>query len=177
MNESAQKIQALLFVAGEVVPKKDLQQLTGLSLAAIDEAIGEIRTYLEGQGLTLVETSEGVQITTAPSVGEFLGKFLEKEESQLSRAACETLALIAYRGPISRYDIEAIRGVDSRRMLQQLVYRGLITKQASEGRVSLYDVSMEFWHHLGVRSREDLPRFEELKNNEALRVLLASQER
>jgi segregation and condensation protein B len=173
MTDITQKIQALLFVAGEAVPKKDLQELVHVDEAGLMASLQDLKAALIGQGLALIETSEAVQLTTAPAVAEFLGTFLEKQDSQLSRASSETLALIAYRGPISRYDIEAIRGVDSRRILQQLVFRGLVSKQTNQGRVVFYDVTPEFWQHVGLPNRQALPRFEELKDNERLRALLA----
>lgn len=177
MNDNVKKIEALLFVAGEAVPKKDIGQITGLDQAAVDAALNELRGQLEGHGLCLIESAEGVQMVTAPEVGPFLKQFLTDDGIQLSRASAETLALIAYRGPISRYDVDAIRGVDCRRIISQLVYRGLVRKESKEGRAVMYDISDEFFLHMGVTSREQLPRFEELHSNERLREILAERKK
>lgn len=177
MNEAVKKIEALLFVAGEAVPMKDISQITGLDAAALQTALQELRSSLEGHGLSLVESAEGVQLVTAPEVGPFLKQFLADDGSHLSRAAAETLALIAYRGPISRYDVDAIRGVDCRRIISQLVYRGLVRKESKEGRAVMYDISDEFFMHMGVTSREQLPRFAELHSNERLREIMAERKK
>ncbi|MBI3255887.1 MAG: SMC-Scp complex subunit ScpB [Candidatus Andersenbacteria bacterium] len=172
MNEAVKKIEALLFVAGEAVPLKDMARITGLDATALQTTLQALRALLEGHGLALVESAQGVQLVTAPEVGAFLKQFLADDRSQLSRAAAETLALIAYRGPISRYDVDAIRGVDCRRIISQLVYRGLVRKESKEGRAVMYDISDEFFMHMGVTSREQLPLFESLHNSERLRELL-----
>lgn len=172
MNEVVRKIEALLFVAGEAVPKTDLVKLLGVELNELETYLTELHTVLSETGLALILTQDSVHLVTNPTLADFLQQFLDEENTTLSRAAAETLALVAYKGPVSRYDIEAIRGVDSRRVLQQLVRRGLVVKQAGQGRVSLYTVSELFFQHIGVTRREELPQFQVLSSNERIRELL-----
>jgi len=174
MTLAAQHIEAMLFVAGEAVPKKDLAKLAGVAEGQLADILTEISQSLFGHGITLMDTVQGVQLVTSPEVGAFLGTFVAGGASALSRAASETLALVAYRGPVSRYDIEVIRGVDSRRILSQLVFRGLVVKDQTPGKAMLYDISADFLMHMGITAKEQLPKYEELKNNERLRELLSA---
>jgi len=174
MTQTAQHIEAILFVAGEAVPKKDLAKLAGVDETQLGDVLMELSQSLAGHGITLMDSVEGVQLITSPEVGAFLGTFVKEGASSLSRAASETLALVAYRGPVSRYDIEVIRGVDSRRILGQLVFRGLVVKEQTPGKAMFYDISADFLMHMGITAKEQLPKYEELKNNERLRELLSA---
>ncbi len=176
MTELAQRVEALLFLAGEGVSKKELGKLTGQLPTAVDRAIAELTEALRDHGLTLVIIDTHVQLTTGQHVSSFVSQFLTQEGSTLSAAAAETLALIAYRGPISRYEIEAIRGVDTRRILRQLLLRGLIGSTVTNNRRRQYIVTEEFLSHLGLPRREDLPRFEELSSHEKIMVALKREE-
>ncbi|MBI3251333.1 MAG: SMC-Scp complex subunit ScpB [Candidatus Andersenbacteria bacterium] len=174
MTQAAQHIEALLFVAGEAVPKKDLAKLAGLDEAQLADVLLELSQSLTGHGIVLMDTAQGVQLVTSPDVGAFLETFLAEGTSALSRAASETLALVAYRGPVSRYDLEAIRGVDCRRILSHLVFRGLVVKEPTDGQAMLYDISADFLMHMGITAKEQLPQYEALRNNERLRELLSA---
>lgn len=172
MNEVAQKLEALLFTAGEPLKRSELCELLQVAPEELARAADELREALAGHGLTVVMTAQHIQLMTSPAVASFVEQFLDTEDEPLSKASAEVLALVAYRGPIARFDIEAIRGVDSTRTLRQLVWRGLLTKQKAKGRSILYDVSEEFFAHVGIARREDLPHFDSLQNNEALRHIL-----
>lgn len=168
MNDLAQQIEALLFLAGEAVSRKELARLTGQSRDAVATAVAELAEGLTEHGLTLVTTDTHVQLTTSSQVSSFVAQFLSTEERTLSAAAVETMALVAYRGPISRYEIEVIRGVDSRRIVHQLLLRGLIRPVSRAARPRQYVITEEFLSHLGVTEREQLPSFEELSSHEKI---------
>lgn len=167
MTPLAQQIEALLFTAGEAVSLRDLAELTHTRDEEVASALEEIHNTLSDTGLTLMRTSTHAQLVTSSSVAEFLAQFAT-EENVLSKAALETLSLIAYRGPISRADIDVLRGVDCRRMLRQLLHRGLVRQLRTAGQAVLYDISEECLAHLGVTSRDQLPSFEELSHHEGM---------
>lgn len=168
MNETLQKLEALLFLAGEAVSYRELAQLIGASVNEAMVATQELRAALADHGLTVVTTATHAQLTTSPHVTQYLQQFLRGETDQLSAAAAETLAIIAYRGPIDRPSVEAIRGVDCRRMIRQLTARGLIRRQKIQGRLPVYSVTEDFLQHVGVTQAQDLPRYTELSQDPKL---------
>lgn len=165
MTPEAQKIEAMLFLAGEPVGLDELGQLIDRSEKEVPQYVREVGSCLEGHGLTLIATDRRVQLATAPDVAGFLKRYIQDEAQELSASAAETLAIIAYRGPISRMDIDAIRGVDSRRILRQLVARDLIEKRI-DSKAILYAVSEGFLQHMGLRSVEELPDYGKLRDND-----------
>lgn len=167
MTSLAQQIEALLFTAGEAVSLRDLAELTHVKEEEVASRLDEINASLLDTGVTLMRTATHAQLVTSPTVAEFLAQFAT-EENVLSKAALETLSLIAYRGPISRADIDVLRGVDCRRMLRQLLHRGLVRQLRTAGQAVLYDISEECLAHLGVTSRDQLPSFDELSHHEGV---------
>lgn len=175
MTSLAQHIEALLFTAGEAVTITDISQLLNVSEGDIKKSLEELTTSLQGHGLSLVTTDTHVQLVTSAHVAEFLAQFTQEDEHQLSKAAMETLSVIAYRGPISRYDVDSIRGVDSRRMIRQLLLRGLLRQIRSAGKASLYDISEDALMHIGITRKQDLPEFEALSTNEHIDRLITEE--
>lgn len=176
MTEQAQKIQVLLFVAGEAVPKVELVELLKESPESINQHLDELRAELEHQGIALVVTDTHAQLSTAPAMAEFLASFQKEELGELTKAAAETLAIIAYRGPIARYDIDMLRGVDSRSMIRGLMRRGIVRRLQRSGRTPMYDVTEEFLLNLGIEKREDLSDFATLSSHEAIQRILDSSQ-
>ncbi len=164
MNGDVQKIEALLFLAGEAVHIAELARLTQTSETKVRANLEILSTALAGHGLTVVRSASHAQLTTSKIVSEYLQQFLQGEATTLSAAAAETLAIIAYRGPITRLDVEAIRGVDCRRMVRQLLARGLIRKHRAGERLPTYSISEEFLQHVGITRREELPDFDKLQS-------------
>ena len=175
MNSRAQQIEALLFVAGEAVSKKELQKLLSISESELSELLDELTIALHDHGITIIVTETHAQLVTSPDVAEFLASFQQTNEEELSRAASETLAIVAYRGPISRYDVDALRGVDSRRMIRQLMRRGVLQQVKRSGRTPLYDVSEEFLQRIGITKKSDLPDFERLSQDDNIKRILNEQ--
>lgn len=172
MDETLRKIEALLFLAGEAVSYQELGQLCGQSVEAAQASVAALREELKEHGLTITATPTHAQLTTSRHVSEYLQKFLQGSTQHLSAAAAETLTIIAYRGPITRLDIEAIRGVDSRRMLRQLIARGLVRRRKLPTALPHYSVTEEFLQFLGITSLEALPRFDELHSHAKIEQLL-----
>ncbi|MEX2055003.1 MAG: SMC-Scp complex subunit ScpB [Candidatus Andersenbacteria bacterium] len=176
MDTLLPKLEALLFLAGEAVSFTELARLLNADSAMIKTQINELKQMLAAHGLTIVTTDTHAQLTTSPTVSDFVTQYITGESQDISAAAAETLALVAYRGPISRYDIDAIRGVDSRRMIRQLALRGLIRATTGESGVPRYVIAPEFLEHLGLTDRSELPRFAELSTHEKITALLKTPE-
>lgn len=161
---AARAVEAVLFLAGEPLAAADLAGRTGAPPAQVDTALAALEDMLESEkrGIRLLRSLEGVQLTTAPEHGPLLEVFLQAGmRAELTPAAAETLAIIAYRGPIHRAGVEEIRGVNSSFILRHLALRGLVTRRPSptDQRIFLYEVSAEFLRQLGVSSVEELPEY------------------
>jgi segregation and condensation protein B len=171
LTAEAQKIEALLFLAGESVSVNELARLIDRTPVQTQPFIDEASRSLEGHGICIIKAEEMVQISTSPAVAEYLKQYVKEEAQELSAAAAETLAIVAYRGPISRVEIDAIRGVDSRRMLRQLYARDLVRK-TGEAHAPKYAISEQFLHKMGVRHVSELPEYDNLSSHEKVQQLL-----
>jgi segregation and condensation protein B len=165
----AKLLEAALFASGRPVPAEELRALEPeASPAEIALALDEIRAHYdsEGHGVELVELGGGWQILTRPEYTETIERAqLAARPARLSAAALETLAIIAYRQPIGRADIEEIRGVSVGGMLRTLLERGLIDvvgRAEGLGRPLLYGTTPVFLEQFALRHLEELPRADEL---------------
>jgi segregation and condensation protein B len=172
----AKLLEAALFASGGPIPTDELAALDeDASAAAVAAALDEIREHydVEGHGVELVEIAGGWQILTRAEYTEAIERAqLAARPQRLSGAALETLAIIAYRQPISRADIEEIRGVAIGGVLKSLHERGLIDvvgRAEGLGRPLLYGTTPLFLEHFALRHLEELPRADELAI--ALRVV------
>jgi len=162
------RIESLLFVSGKPIPFRKLLLLLKMKdkkeLRSVLEEINSDYEKREG-GLRLMLKSDSAQLVTSPDNAGFVQKLVTDElQEELSKAALETLSIIAYRGPISRPDIEMIRGVNCIYILRSLMMRGLInkTKSKKDSRMHVYEVSFELMKHLGVSNVNELPKYEEM---------------
>ena len=134
-----------------------------LSADEVDERLGDLEIQLRDRGIRLVISGEQVMLGTAPDSGPLIARYLGADAVRLSPAALETLAIIAYRQPVTRGVIERIRGVDSGHVVRGLLHRRLIHEQGradSPGRPILYATSIEFMERFGLTSLDDLPPIE-----------------
>ncbi len=158
------QIEGVLFVAAEPVSTADLGQALQVSPSLIEAGLNELEVSLRPRGLRLQRHAGRVQLTTAPELAESIERFLGLEtRSHLSRPALETLAIIAYQQPMTRPQIDAVRGVNSDSMLKGLLSKGLIYEAGraqGPGRPILYVTTPEFLQILGLDSIEDLPALE-----------------
>ncbi|KRG12744.1 SMC-Scp complex subunit ScpB [Lederbergia galactosidilytica] len=166
-------LESLLFAAGD----------EGLSLKQIGEAMGvsEENSFQlldalknryeedEARGVTIVAFAETYQLVTKKEFSDYLKKLVESPStSSLSQAGLETLAIIAYKQPITRVEIEVIRGVKTERPIQTLVSKGLIKevgRAEGTGRAKLYGTTSEFLDYFGLKDLQELPALEEISND------------
>lgn len=160
-------VESLLFVADEPLSVGQLATVLEVSPAEVEEALGSLQQQLAGRGLRLQRLGERVQLVTMPEAAPYVERMLGLgERRRLSQAALETLAIIAYRQPISRPEIEAIRGVNCDSVLRTLLAAGLIEEAGrapAPGRPILYATTFAFLQHFGLSRPEDLPPLDGLE--------------
>ena len=156
-------LEGLLFVASEPVDLLRLAAVVGSSIEEVDAGLAQLAAVYEAsaRGVRLQRKNDSVQITSAPSVSPYIERFLGFELStRLSPAAMEALAVIAYRQPLTRGDVEAIRGVNCDGVLRTLIARGLVEpvgRLEQAGRPFLYGTTFQFLQYLGLPDLEALP--------------------
>jgi len=157
-------LESLLFVADEPVRTKRLAEVLGVRESEVGEALRELKAEYAARGIRIQCQGDRVQMVTAPEAAPFVERFLRAEpRRRLSQAALETLAIIAYRQPITRAQIEAIRGVNCDGVLRTLLSKGLIEEVGhleQPGRPVLYGTTFEFLRYFGLQSLDELPPLE-----------------
>lgn len=169
-HELVAVIEALLFVSGEPISLEKLAEvLEGLKRDRIRDALSRLKQGHDsvGRGLQIVEVAGGYQIATRPECAPWI-KALEKVKAanRLSRSALETLAIAAHKQPVTRGEIEAIRGVDSVYVLKTLLERRVLKvvgRRGGLGRPLLYGTTQEFLQYFGLKDLTELPALKELK--------------
>jgi segregation and condensation protein B len=164
MDEFMRAIEATLFASPAPMTAGEIREHVGEG--DIERALAALAGHYEGHGIELVERGGGWHFQTAPDLAHLLRRTRE-EARRLSRAATETLAIIAYHEPVSRAEIEAIRGVQiSKGTLDVLMDSGWVRpagRREGPGRPLLYATTQEFLTHFGLASRRDLPGIDDLK--------------
>lgn len=166
METLEQKIEAVLFYKAEPVSKNDLAKLLNAEPQNIGASLETLQKSLAGRGLRLVFKEDEVELRTAPEMSPLIESIRKNELSKdLGKAGLETLAIVLYRGPIARRDIDYIRGVNSNFILRMLMIRGLIERASdpNDARSFLYKPTIELLSHLGVSDITTLPEFEAVK--------------
>jgi segregation and condensation protein B len=159
-NLSLVELEALLFVAERPLARREIAAFCGVSRETVDERLGDLEVSLRERGVRLVVSGERVELATAPEAGRLIARYIGADGIRLSPASLETLAIVAYRQPITRGAIERIRGVDSDYVLRSLLHRRLVTEQGradTPGRPILYATGFEFMERFGLVSLDDLP--------------------
>ena len=155
------KLEVLLFVAAEPVATAQLAAALDVAASVVERGLNELDASLSSRGLRLQRHAGRVQLTTAPQLAELIERFLGLEAtSHLSRAALETLAIIAYQQPVTRPQIDSIRGVNSDSMMKSLLGKNLILESGradGPGRPILYSTTPEFLQHFGLNSILEMP--------------------
>jgi segregation and condensation protein B len=170
-------IESILFARGEEISCSQLAKIIEVKkesiVAAVDELISEYQE--EKRGFGLVKNGDNIQMVTNPKNAQMVEKTIKKNlQENLSRTALEVLAIVAYRGPVSRADIEAIRGVNSSFTLRNLLMRGLIIKNTNENdqRGYLYNISTEFIKKMGMGQINELPDYESLSKDKRVESII-----
>lgn len=167
MAELKSKIESILLVSGDPISSAKIAKILSRKEGEIEPVLEELRGEYETRGIRLVNHRGLWQFGTAPENSATIEALVKSEfGEELSKAAVETIAIIAYKGPISRSDLEYIRGVNSSFTIRNLLLRGLIDRldNPKDARSFLYDINMEFLKYLGVTRREDLPDWESWRN-------------
>ena len=155
------QLEAMLFVAAEPVSTAQLAAALDIAPSVVERGLNELDTALANRGLRLQRNAGRFQLTTAPQLAELVERFLGLEvTTHLSRAALETLAIIAYQQPVTRPQIDSIRGVNSDSMMKSLLHKGLILESGradGPGRPILYSTTPEFLQHFGLSSILEMP--------------------
>jgi segregation and condensation protein B len=154
-------LEALLFVSAEPVAPSQLATALDISVSAVEQGLTQLDGELQARGLRLQRHGGRMQLTTAPEMAEAVERFLGQEAtSRLSRAAMETLAIVAYQQPVTRPYIEGVRGVSSDGVMKSLLGKGLVQevgRAEGPGRPILYGTAPDFLQHFGLNSLTDLP--------------------
>lgn len=164
------QVESLLFVADAPVSVGRLAEALEVMPGQIERALADLTVAYTGRGLRLQRAGSHVQLITTPEAAPCVERFLGLEaRTRLSQAALETLAIIAYRQPITRPEIEAIRGVSSDSVLRTLLGVGLIEdvgRASTVGRPILYGTTFEFLQHFGLSGLDELPSLDEAPSSE-----------
>lgn len=169
-SHSIGSIEALLYMSGEGLSQSKLQILTGMSEQELAQSLNALKQRYEedASGLMLIEHAEVVEIATKPQFAQLVERFTKSfVQETLSKAALEVLAIIAYRGPITRASLESIRGVNCSFTLRNLLIRGLITRSENphDTREYVYTASLALFEKLGLSTQEGLPDFQKLSQD------------
>jgi segregation and condensation protein B len=156
-------VESLLFVSGEPVPVNRIAEALEVGVDQVEEALAELTAANNGasRGLLLQRRGGKVQLTTRPECAAYVEKFLGLSlTSRLSKPALETLAIVAYQQPVTRPEIEMVRGVNCDAVIQTLLSKGLIEEVGrleTAGRPIQYGTTFAFLQHFGLRSLDDMP--------------------
>lgn len=163
------EMEAIIFLGGDENKIKDLSKHFSISLEDTIKILHELKDDRKNTGINIEINNEIVYLTTNPLYGDGINKYFEQESKpkKLSAASIETLSIVAYKQPISKPEIESIRGVSVDRIIQNLEEKKLLRicgKKEGSGRAKLYEVTEKFLNYLGIESIEELPDYEEIKN-------------
>lgn len=161
----AAAVESLLFASPEPLTVARICEILEVSPEDAVEALGILTNGVyDNRGVMVLSVAGGYQMCTNPDFAHYVGRLLAPPPPRLSRAAMETLAIIAYRQPVTLPEIEAIRGVDASGVVKTLAERGMVQdvgKKETVGRPTLYATTSDFLRHFGLDSLEDLPELSE----------------
>jgi segregation and condensation protein B len=153
-------LEALLFVAERPLSRREIGAIAGIDRATVDARLGDLEISLAGRGIRLVASGDRVELATAPDAGPLVARYVGSDATRLSPASLETLAIVAYRQPLTRSVIERIRGVDSDYSLRTLLHRRLVVelgRSDAPGRPFLYGTGFDFLERFGLTSLDEMP--------------------
>lgn len=172
------KIESLLFVSAEPLSVRALARLLDVKKGEVESVLGELqKKYRQAgdSGMIIVKGGESYQMVTSPKNAVLVAEFLKSDLSgELTEPSLETLTIVAYRGPITKAELEQIRGVNCSLILRNLQMRGLITREENKAGLAYYEATPEFIKYLGVGSVQDLPDYDKLHQHATLNEVLQS---
>jgi segregation and condensation protein B len=154
------QLEALLFVAERPLTRREVARVAGVDAATVDARLGDLEVSLAKRGIRLVVAGERVELATAPDAGALIARYVGADAIRLSPASLETLAIVAYRQPVTKSAVERIRGVDSDHTIRTLLHRRLVVelgRSDAPGRPILYGTGFDFLERFGLTSLEQLP--------------------
>ncbi len=163
MSDLLIKIEALLFALGRPLPYMEVAKMLGVSVEEVRNTVAEARP---GRGVVLVDDGAQVELRATPEAAELIEKIRKDEYArEVGKAGQEVLAAVLYRGPLTRSEIDFIRGVNSSQTLRTLTMRGLVRKvpNPKDSRSFLYEATTELLATLGVQRAQDLPEYAEVR--------------
>lgn len=161
-------IESILFVSGEPVKISKISKISGRPKPEIENALMLLQSEYLNRGLAIIKKEDMVEMATNPENSEYISELIKSEiQENLSQAALEVLAIVAYRSPITRAELESIRGVNSSFTIRSLLMRGLLERieNPKDNRGYLYKISFKFLEKLGIESVEKLPDWETLSKD------------
>jgi len=167
MADLATRAESFLFSEGGSLTRKKLAQLLNVKDTELRTALSELSIRLEGGGISLIETDTEVSLVVSPATSEEIKTAYELELGrEIGDAGLEVLAIVLYRGPSTRAQVDYIRGVNTSSTMRTLLTRGLIerTGNPEDGREFLYRPTVELLAHLGVRKVTELPDYAKISN-------------
>ena len=176
-----QQIESLLFIAGKPLSYKKINDIIGknVKLTEIKQVVDDLILMYKTQnrGMQIAITDDKAQMVTHKDTVAITQKFSKEEmQGELSKPSVETLTIIAYRGPVSKLDLERIRGINCSLILRNLMLRGLVSeKKDVKKHETYYSITLEFLKHLGINSVKDLPDYAKLHQNEDINKFLAGE--
>lgn len=153
-------LEALIFVAERPLSRREIATIAGVDAATVDARLGDLEVSLRGRGIRLLSVGDRVELATAPEAGAVVARYVGADAVRLSPAGLETLAIVAYRQPVTKAAVERIRGVDSDHTIRSLLHRRLVVELGranTPGRPILYGTAFEFLERFGLESLDDLP--------------------
>ncbi len=169
-------IESLLFISGKPISLRRLSDIVGKDKKQVAAAVQTLMEQYNtpDRGIHIQQAGSSYQMATNPECAYLIKEFVKAEQSgELTKPSLETLTIIAYRGPVTKAELEQIRGVNCSLIIRNLMIKGLI--EASEDRekmATVYTVTFDFLRFLGADRVEDLPNYEALRHNENIRTLL-----
>lgn len=168
------KLESILFISNRPLSLKKLAELTNGEVADVETALKELEEQYNSKegGVILLRAGKECQFSTSPDASKLVRNFVREElTGELTKPQLETLTVIAYRGPISKPELEQIRGVNCSLILRNLMIRGLVEESEERGEIR-FNITMDFLRHLGLRNVSELPDYEKLNSNESLQKFL-----
>ena len=153
-------LEALLFVAERPLTRREIASLAGVDRDTVDARLGDLEVSLAARGVRLLVSGDRVELTTSREAWALIARYVGADAIRLSPAALETLAIVAYRQPVTKAAVERIRGVDSDYTIRALLHRRLVVelgRAGAPGRPFLYGTGFEFLERFGLTTLEELP--------------------
>jgi segregation and condensation protein B len=176
MNELSVKIEALLFVATKPMTTKQLAKILNVSIEEVSASVAELTAVrnIDESGVHVIVGDEGVQLVSNPKFTDAVSALAKEDiDSELTRPSLETLTIVAYRGPMTKPEIEAIRGVNCTLILRNLLVRGLITEEEDSIKLqAVYALSNDALRYLGLHDVKELTDYDALHGNNKIDKLL-----